>query len=57
MNVGSTRLLFQVQATPPPASPFDATLDGKRFLINTMPATPDDSEPITLVVNWQAQLK
>ena len=56
LDVGSTQLLFAVQAVPPPASPFDVTADGKRFLINTMPATQSDSEPITLVVNWPTQL-
>jgi len=57
LDVGSSRVLFSVQAVPPPASPFDMTADGKRFLINTMPATLSDSEPITLSVNWSAQLK
>ena len=57
LDVGPTHLLFPVQAVPPPASPFDVTADGKRFLINTMPTTRNDSEPITLTVNWSAQLK
>jgi eukaryotic-like serine/threonine-protein kinase len=57
LNIGSTRVLFQVQAVSPPATPFDVTPDGKRFLFNTMPATQSDFEPITLVINWPAQLK
>jgi serine/threonine protein kinase len=52
VKIGSTETVFQVQAVPPPATPFDVTADGKRFLINTMPATQGDTEPITLVINW-----
>jgi hypothetical protein len=36
---------------------FDVTADGKRFLFNTIPITQSDSESITLVINWPAQLK
>ncbi len=52
LGVGSTQVLFAVQAAPPPASPFDVSADGKRFLINTVAATQGGSEPITLVINW-----
>jgi serine/threonine protein kinase len=52
VRVGSTEILFRVQTVPAPMSPFDATSDGRRFLINAMPAAQNDSEPVTLLVNW-----
>lgn len=38
---------------------YDVTADGKKFLINSVPAetTPGTSPPITVVLNWQAGLK
>ena len=38
---------------------YDVTPDGKKFLINSVPAetTPGASSPITVVLNWQAGLK
>ncbi len=38
---------------------YDVTADGKKFLINSVPAetTPGASSPITVVLNWQAGLK
>ena len=38
---------------------YDVTADGKKFLINSVPAetTPVTSPPITVVLNWQAGLK
>jgi Tol biopolymer transport system component/predicted Ser/Thr protein kinase len=38
---------------------YDVTADGKRFLINTLPAETDPtaSAPITVVMNWEAGLK
>lgn len=37
-------------------SPYDATADGKRFLVSTT-SEQAASEPLTLVINWTAQLK
>ena len=38
---------------------YDVTADGKRFLVDTIPAATDSSTPapITVVLNWQAGLK
>jgi eukaryotic-like serine/threonine-protein kinase len=36
--------------------PFEVTADGKRFLVNS-PDQPQASEPINVVVNWDAELK
>jgi hypothetical protein len=38
------------------APPYAVTRDGKRFLINTVVVT-EPSAPLTLVVNWAADLK
>lgn len=58
LEIGNVRPLFQA----PPASVlafgvvYDASADGKRFLINTV-AEQESSEPITLVINWTAALR
>ena len=35
---------------------FDVTADGKRFVV-VVPLTTDNSEPLTLVENWQSGLR
>ena len=45
--------LFRV-ASAPTFSPYDATSDGKKFIINTLG---EQNTPLTLVVNWTANLK
>jgi hypothetical protein len=35
-------------------SPYDVTSDGKKFVINTLA---EQNTPLTLVVNWTANLK
>lgn len=52
VRVGSTDVLFRIQTVPTPLSPFDVTADGRRFLINAMPSGEDNSEPVTLLINW-----
>ena len=54
--VGKLRALFQKHARPSPHWTFDVSPDGQRFLINTL-VQPSTSEPITLVTNWDAELK
>jgi len=51
---GEPKPLFEVRMSP--ASPFDVSRDGKRFLILDG-VEPDVTTPITLVVNWNAGLK
>jgi Tol biopolymer transport system component len=49
--------LFRAAVPPVPAisfSPFDVTPDGKRFVVNTLS---EQNTPLTLVVNWTANLK
>ena len=45
--------LFRV-ASAPTFSPYDATSDGKRFVVKTLS---EQNPPLTLVVNWTANLK
>ena len=54
--VGKIRPLFQKHARPSPHWTFDVSPDGQRFLVNTL-VQPSTSEPITLVTNWDADLK
>ncbi len=53
-QVGAVRPLFRAN-TPALGYPYDVSADGRRFLVNTAPQ--DTSTPITLVVNWTAELK
>ena len=54
--VGKIQPLFRMHRVSSPNWAFDVSPDGKRFLVNslTQPPTP---EPITVVVNWDADLE
>jgi serine/threonine protein kinase/Tol biopolymer transport system component len=54
--VGKVRTLFQKHMRPSPNWTFDVSADGQRFLINSL-LQPSVSEPITLVTNWDSELK
>jgi hypothetical protein len=58
-RIGIPKRLFDMHPVYSPltqASPYDVAADGQRFLIDSMDhATP--SQPINLVLNWEAQLK
>jgi hypothetical protein len=53
---GKARSLFRIRAVLSPHWYYDVSPDGKRFLMNSLqqPASP---EPLTLLVNWDAELK
>jgi hypothetical protein len=55
LELGTPHALFTSNAMPGPLGPFDVHPDGKRFLINLNP-TQANSEPVTLVVNWTAEI-
>ncbi len=55
LELGTPHALFSSNAMPGPLGPFDVHPDGKRFLLNLNP-TEANSEPITLVVNWIADI-
>jgi Tol biopolymer transport system component/predicted Ser/Thr protein kinase len=48
--------LFEIRPSPELGTKYDMTSDGQRFLVNTAPAGSTFS-PITMVVNWTAELK
>jgi eukaryotic-like serine/threonine-protein kinase len=54
--IGKVRPLFRIRVASSPHRVFDVSPDGKRFLINSV-LPPSAPEPITLVVNWGAELK
>jgi hypothetical protein len=57
-EVGAVKPLFEAPALriPNQGSMYDVSLDGQRFLVNTL-AEQAAAAPITLVVNWPALLK
>jgi Tol biopolymer transport system component len=55
LEVGAVRALFEIRIGGP-GYVYDATADGQRFLVNTA-VEQKESAPITLVINWTADLK
>jgi serine/threonine protein kinase len=58
VRLGIARTLFTISKDRfrRGAGPYDVTADGKKFLINSGDVK-ESSEPITLVLNWTAELK
>jgi eukaryotic-like serine/threonine-protein kinase len=56
LEIGAVRSLFQARPVVGPGGGYDAAWDGKRFLIDTE-TEQAAGEPITLVVNWTADLR
>ncbi len=54
--IGKVRLLFRIRVASSPHRVFDVSPDGRHFLINSV-LPPSAPGPITLVVNWEAELK
>ena len=54
LDVGAIRPLFEVRGVS--GDEYDVTANGQRFLINTA-VEQKASSPITLVINWTADLK
>ncbi len=55
LEIGNAQPLFEIRPSTAPGTHYDVTRDGKRFLVVT--AGEGGSAPITLVVNWPADLK
>jgi eukaryotic-like serine/threonine-protein kinase len=56
VQLGVPHTLFQVVGAQRQAGAFDVTSDGKKFLVNN--GNPKEgNEPVTLVLNWPAELK
>jgi Tol biopolymer transport system component len=56
LSPSAPRILFQTRALPRDWNMFDATADGRRFLVNT-PLEWASSSPITVVANWAEGFK
>jgi Tol biopolymer transport system component len=54
-QVGAVKMLFEARMRRP-GTIYDVTRDGRRFLVNTLPAQ-QSTPPFVLVVNWPADLK
>lgn len=54
--VGAVRPLFETRPVLGLTTAYDVTADGNRFLVNTIIGE-TVSSPITLVANWDAELK
>lgn len=54
-EVGAGKALFETRPSTP-GNVYDVTRDGQRFLVNTA-VQAQSSSPLTLVVNWTADLK
>lgn len=55
-QLGVPHALFQAGAIQRQNGPFDVTADGKKFLVNAG-SLKEGSDPLTLVLNWPAELK
>jgi len=56
LEIGAVRPLFQTRSFQGPGGSYDASADGRRFLI-VAEGELATSEPITLVLNWTADLR
>src|SRR5690242_9092416 len=55
--VGAVTPLFSVRPPGMLANSYQAAANGQRFLVNMGPALPATAAPITVVVNWTAELR
>jgi Tol biopolymer transport system component len=55
-QLGVPHALFQAGAIQRQNNPFDVTADGKKFLVNVSNLK-EGSDPLTLVLNWTAEMK
>jgi eukaryotic-like serine/threonine-protein kinase len=55
-RLGPAHALFQAVGIQRDFGPFDVTADGKKFLVNSGNLK-EGSDPLTLVLNWTAELK
>lgn len=54
-DAGEARPLFKIPQKTSPGRKYDVSSDGQRILVNAR-ITDEISEPVTLVLNWQAAL-
>jgi len=56
VRLGVPHVLFSAAGARRGSGPFDVTADGRKFLINSGDVK-ESGEPMTLVINWPAELK
>jgi eukaryotic-like serine/threonine-protein kinase len=56
VQLGTPRALFHASGVQNQQGPFSVTADGKKFLINSGDVK-EESQPLTLVQNWTAELR
>jgi hypothetical protein len=60
-DIGVPRMLFETRISHPAGTAdfysYDVSRDGQRFIISSLPADAQASNPITVVLNWAASLK
>lgn len=55
-QMGSPHVLFHPAGVQTQQGPYSVTADGRKFLINSGDVK-EESQPLTLVQNWSAQLR
>jgi hypothetical protein len=56
VRLGNPHVLFHVAGVQAFAGPYDVTADGKKFIVNSSDVK-QESQPLTLVQNWTAELR
>jgi Tol biopolymer transport system component len=57
LEVGAVKPLFSIRPPATPRSNYQVSTDGRRFLVNMGPVQTAAPTPITVVLNWTADLK
>jgi eukaryotic-like serine/threonine-protein kinase len=57
LEVGASQPLFAIRPSGTPRNSYQVSADGQRFLVNMGPMSSATPTPITVVVNWTANLK
>jgi Tol biopolymer transport system component len=56
LRAGKPRALFPARYFNIPVSPYTVSRDGQRFLISTPPGEEGNTAPVTVILNWTAEL-
>ena len=57
LHAGKPRILFEARFFNIPITPYTVSADGQRFLIVTPTEEESNTAPLTLILNWTAELK
>src|SRR5208283_3262558 len=56
LQLGAPHALFKATTVSGPSGPYTVSADGEKFVMNTV-LPQSITEPLTLIINWQADLK